>query len=203
MRKLSGFLFGVVSLVANDRCFAKEKHSAHEHGKAKMDVAVEGKTATIEFESPSISIYGFEHEPKSDKEKKARDDAAAIFKDKPSDLFVFEDSAKCIVTANKVEPFVKEDHDDDDDHHKEAPTKATKGAKKSSKKHEEHEKEHGEHGEFHAELSVKCEKDVSGTTLKVNLFNKFSHLEAVQVQVVSDKNQTGAKITKSKNTLKL
>ena len=40
---------------------AGKGHAAHEHGVAIVNIVGEGNSATIQLESPSDSIYGFEH----------------------------------------------------------------------------------------------------------------------------------------------
>lgn len=44
---------------------------AHQHGKATLDVAIEGKSLTLEFESPLHDLVGFERQPANDKERAA------------------------------------------------------------------------------------------------------------------------------------
>jgi hypothetical protein len=44
----------------------QHQHGAHVHGSAKLDIAVEDRTATIEIESPAESIIGFEHKARTD-----------------------------------------------------------------------------------------------------------------------------------------
>jgi len=46
--------------------FAAEKHV---HGEAELFIAVEGKKVLIEMESPADNFLGFEHEPRTDKQK--------------------------------------------------------------------------------------------------------------------------------------
>lgn len=41
------------------------KHKAHVHGMAKLDVTIEGKKASFEFEIPGMDAFGFETEAKS------------------------------------------------------------------------------------------------------------------------------------------
>jgi hypothetical protein len=43
----------------------RHQHSAHVHGTAKLDIAIEERTATVEFEAPAESIIGFEHKAKT------------------------------------------------------------------------------------------------------------------------------------------
>jgi hypothetical protein len=42
---------------------------AHEHGVARLDVAQEGTTLELDFNSPAMNIVGFEHAATSDADK--------------------------------------------------------------------------------------------------------------------------------------
>lgn len=52
----------------------KHQHKAHVHGAATLNIAIEDRTAAVEFESPAESVIGFEHKARSasDLEKQAR-----------------------------------------------------------------------------------------------------------------------------------
>lgn len=83
---------------------------AHVHGAAKMAVAFEGLQGKLEFEAPSESIYGFEHEAKTEKQKKAVADALLKLEQKMPEMVVFATSLGCSWTKNKIE-VVREDGD--------------------------------------------------------------------------------------------
>ena len=89
---------------------AREQHAAHVHGTAKLNIAVEGKTATVELESPAMDVYGFEHAAKGAKQIKTRDDAVAKLKSEAGQLLMFDPKLACVVEAGKVDPFVHEGH---------------------------------------------------------------------------------------------
>lgn len=46
-------------------------HGAHEHGVAHLNVAIEGDNLYIELISPAANIVGFEHHPRTEKQKTA------------------------------------------------------------------------------------------------------------------------------------
>lgn len=186
--RVSVFLSAVFFLTTP--LFAKEQHGAHEHGKAKLDIAVEGTKISVTFESPAESIYGFEHEAKTKSDIAARDSAAKILKDDALSLFQFDASLGCKMTSSQIEAWVKEDHDEDHDHHASKTAKPHKGM--SHTKEAAHE--HGEHSEVHANYVFTCNKAPSGTKLTVNLTNKFTRLREIVVQMISDQKQSGTTI---------
>ena len=44
---------------------------AHEHGSATLNIAVDGDSLFLEFESPADNIVGFEHAPENDQQTAA------------------------------------------------------------------------------------------------------------------------------------
>lgn len=67
---------------------------AHEHGTARLDVALEGSTLTLALETPLDGLLGFERAPRSDAERRAAD--AAIAKLRAADaLFSIDPAAQC------------------------------------------------------------------------------------------------------------
>lgn len=57
------------ALAANEKHHSQKSLSAHEHGSVKLAIAVENNVMEVDFDGPSESFIGFEHAPKSAKEK--------------------------------------------------------------------------------------------------------------------------------------
>ena len=49
---------------------ATRQHEAHEHGSARLNVALEGADLYVEFVSPAANIVGFEYEARTEEEKR-------------------------------------------------------------------------------------------------------------------------------------
>ena len=81
---------------------AAETLEAHVHGHARLTLAVDGDTVTVEVESPAESIVGFETEPKTDEERAAMRDAEAALL-RPETLFTFPEAAGCAAADKRVE----------------------------------------------------------------------------------------------------
>ena len=97
---------------------------AHEHGAAKVMMAMEGKMLQLQFEVPSDSLIGFEYSPESEKDRKVFAYAMTILSN-PTNLFDIPDEAECIPVGIKVsqtlfsgegEHHEGEHHDHGDDH---------------------------------------------------------------------------------------
>lgn len=104
----------ILSLVAVTAFAGPKKQHVHDHGAAKLAVAADGNAVAIDLDTPADGLYGFEHEAKTDAEKKAVAEADAKIKSGADGLFQFPADAKCTVTsaALKKEGGGKEAHAD-------------------------------------------------------------------------------------------
>ncbi len=75
----------------------------HEHGRASLNVAVEGERLIIELDSPADNLLGFEHRPASDAEKARLAGALATLRDGAA-LFAMPPGADCRLRFAAVSP---------------------------------------------------------------------------------------------------
>ena len=166
------------------------QQSAHVHGFASINLAIDDEELQIEFVSPAESIVGFEYEPSTATEHKAVADAIALLRD-PAKLFVLPASAGCELHEVEAERHAEDEHakHDEDEH----------------AKHEEHgEDEHEEHahgdsdgGESHSEFHAHYHFDCNGPaieTVGLRLFETWPRIEEVMVQALTPAGQTGGNI---------
>lgn len=165
---------------------------AHEHGVAEVGVAVDGRTAQIEFTAPGSAIIGFEHEAKTDADKKKMADAFAKFKSNTAAMFVFEASKGCTIATKMIG--VAEEHDHDHDH-------GEKAAKADSHDHG-HDHDRG-HLDIRALVDVSCKQALEGSTLRFAVKRFFPDAETLRVQVVGSNFQTGAELKGNRDSIKL
>src|SRR3954469_21515167 len=59
---------------------ARPAGHAHEHGVARLDVAVEGTKIMVMLDTPLDNLVGFEHEPRNDAEHQKADAAVSRLK---------------------------------------------------------------------------------------------------------------------------
>ncbi len=147
---------------------ARETHGAHVHGVANLTMAFAGGALEIQFESPAMSILGFEHSPKNqsqiDKVKASKE-----LLESPAKVFAI-DGKKC-----ELEQVSAEIH----------------GPAGEALEHDEHD--HEGHKERHSELSATytyyCDGNESLNSVKVLLFAHFSALDKINVNWVTDTQQ--------------
>lgn len=170
-------------------------HKAHEHGAAKLNIAVDGKKARVEFESPAESIYGFEHEARTDAQKKTRDDAIEKLKNDFSGMVVLQGRSDCKWTPAKVESFVPEEKGDAHGH---AHGHGQGGNAKASKA-----KAEATHGEVHASFDVECATPLAGTKVTFAFAKSFPKIKRVTVQALSGETQSGLDVAGDKGSVTL
>lgn len=92
--------------------FAEKKHrhhEAHSHGAGQLNIAFDNLVGKIEFKAAAEGIVGFEHQAKSDKDKKAVTDAISKFENQISHMVAFEAKAQCSFLKEKVEVVSEKD----------------------------------------------------------------------------------------------
>ena len=75
--------------------------AAHEHGVARLSVAVDGRTLSVELDAPLDGLLGFERPPRTDAERKAAADLLQRLRD-PAALFRPDAAAGCSAGAVTV-----------------------------------------------------------------------------------------------------
>ena len=166
----------------------KRRHDAHVHGVAEINIAVEGTKATVEFRAPAESVMGFEHEAKSESDKKKRDAALEQLRAKGGHMVVFDLKLGC--KSSDMKTAIVEARADSTKAH------ASKDAHKDQKKS-------GEHREVHGTFSVACDKPLAGSRVRFGVSKVFRDIQEIKVQVLGDSGQSGATIKKDKGDVKL
>lgn len=96
-------LFLVILLGFNGLVQAHREHGAHVHGSGNLGIAFDDNKGKIDFKIPSESLFGFEHAARTEKDKKAMNEAFAKLEKNISEMIVFEDSLKCQINKDKIE----------------------------------------------------------------------------------------------------
>ncbi len=134
---------------------------AHEHGAARLDVALEGTTLTIALDTPLDGLLGFERAPRSEAERRAADQAVATLR-AADKLFAIDPAARCALASVTLES---------------APLKLGAAAPA---------KDDG-HGDLEGEFVFRCE--TVPAFVDAGLFQAFPRLSRVDVQVAAPKGQ--------------
>lgn len=142
-------------------------HHAHQHGVAKLEVAVDGANLSLHLESPLEGLLGFEHAPRSNKERAT----VAEMRRKLADagkLFIPTTAAQCTLKSVQVD----------------APTLDAKPATANA-----------EHADLDADFLFNCAQPARLTGLDVRLFQAFPKMRRVEAQVVTAKGQKAMRLS--------
>ncbi|WP_068715248.1 zinc uptake protein ZrgA [Vibrio tritonius] len=210
--------------------FAQEEfrqHEAHVHGHVEMNIAQDGHDLLIEIDAPGVDVVGFEHTPQSDNDKATMKKALALLND-PTQLFSLSSSAKChiedVLVSNTVEGHDEEahehdhHHDDadehhhDDEHHRDdADEHEHHHADEHEHEHEHHEgdehehegEHHHEHGAFNIQYQFHCDEIDQLTQLESHWFTHFHNTKELDVNLLTDKQQTALELSPGHSTISL
>ena len=138
---------------------ARASGEPHEHGRATLNMAVEGDELELEFEIPGADSVGFEHHAETAEDKAAVKRAMETLSD-ASTLVVLPAGAGCAIEEVEVEAEGFEEH-----------------------------KGHGGHGGFHAHYHFECASIGKLETVEVRALKTFPALEHLDVQIVTDAGQ--------------
>jgi Protein of unknown function (DUF2796) len=186
-KALSVLAFSLPLLFAGKGIAAEKRRAeSHVHGVAEINIIVEGKRVVVEFHAPAESVMGFEHEAKSDAEKKKRDAAIKRINDRFNELVVFDKRFGCQSQAGKV-TIVQSDSSDGKD------KKQGQGGHKKG----------AEHRELRATHNFECQKDPAGSRVRFGVTKVFPEIQEIKIQVLSDAKQSGATIKKDKGDVAL
>jgi Protein of unknown function (DUF2796) len=137
---------------------------AHQHGVARLDVAIDGTRVSIGFESPLDNLLGFERAPRTAAEQRAAEAALAQLRDAAA-LFRFDAAARCRSAATEL---------------RSAALKLGGAAAPAA----------GEHADLDASWEFACER--APVQLEHGLFAAFPRLQRLQVQTATAARQSGA-----------
>jgi len=180
-------MLAAASAFAAFQASAQEEHrqlGAHVHGHGHLNIAVEGKTVSMELEVPGADIVGFEHEPSTPDQRSAIDEARAKLANGLA-LFVPAEKAGCELNQVKVTMKAEEEEEHGD--------------------HPADAKEEGEHhhSEFHAEYAMQCSSLSRLTSMTFDYFNAFAGAQELTVTVITPKGQSSFEVKRDQPSLDL
>ncbi|MEE1868872.1 DUF2796 domain-containing protein [Pseudomonas auratipiscis] len=162
----------------HDHDHAHGSLGAHEHGVARLNVALDGKSLELELESPAMNLVGFEHAASSDSDK-AKVAAVRAQLEKPLALFTVDKAANCSEADRDLESPLFGD----------TPEAA---------------KDHHDHSEIHAHYRFDCDKPEQLGKLDLSpLFKAFPATQKIQVQLIGPNGQQGIEATAANASIPL
>ncbi|MEO6546289.1 MAG: DUF2796 domain-containing protein [Nitrospiraceae bacterium] len=144
---------------------------AHVHGVATLQLALDESLLHLNLSSPLDSLLGFEHQPRTEKQKAAvRHMADQLHQ--AERLFQPTLAARCTLKTYSLESLVLE-----------------------TGKHKGQDHERHDHADLNAEFVFYCAKPNELRDLEVNLFSSFLGLRQLKVEAVTPRGQAAATLT--------
>ena len=158
----------------------------HVHGVAAVDVALDGRRLEIDVDAPLENFVGFEHAPRSGKEREAVERMVATFA-RPEALFAPSAAAACAVKSVQLASPVID-----------SSLLVAHGvtALPAAQSHEE-----AGHADLDAAIVFDCARPESLERLDVRMFAAFPRVHRVDAQVVTSERQFAARLTASANAI--
>ncbi len=94
---LIGFVF-LTTITAT----AQTEQAAHAPGLVEVEIAFDQLNGVIQFSAPAESLLGFEHKPKTEKQKSLAQNVENAFKSQYDQMFQFEKNLKCQINLDKA-----------------------------------------------------------------------------------------------------
>jgi len=169
--------------LTSGQAFAHEPH-AHVHEIASLQLAIDGNILTLDFASPLDNLLGFEHAPRTDKQKTAIRNMADRLR-KADVVFITTPAAHCTSSSIQLDSPVLG----------EALTQPSGKKASAPTHHKDADHDDDDHADLSAEYVFTCEHPDNLRDLEVKLFDYFPNLRRVDVQVASARGQSAAKLT--------
>jgi hypothetical protein len=156
----------------------------HLHGTATLQVAVDQQNLTLLFSGPLDNLLGFEHKARNQAEvAQVQNMIKQFYK---TNLFLPSKAAQCkLQTVNLESVVIKKK------------VIKKKPPPESTTQHG-HEEDAG-HADLDAELFYQCNHIKNLRDLQVNLFKAFPNLHQLNLEIVSERGQSAAKLTPNNN----
>lgn len=154
----------------------------HEHGAARLDIALDAKTLSLQFEAPLESLFGFERAPRTAAERQQVEAGLARLKS-AQQLFKLDPAAGC--TLGRVEL-------------NSAVLKLGSSAAATTPL-----ATHGEHADLDASIEFTCKDMARLKSIEVGLFEAFTRLQRVEVQLATPQGQSKRSLKRGSNRIAL
>lgn len=169
---------------------------AHVHGNAELQVALDGQSLTLVLSSPLDNLLGFEHAPRTDKQKAAVQ-ALAERLAKPELLFVPTREARCSPAAGAINAPVLGWNGSTGG--KPAQEGAVAGSRQSAHRHDKRDGDG--HAEIMAQFNFRCEQAAALKGVEVRLFDAFRGIRRINAQVAGPSGQKSARLFASQRVV--
>ncbi len=162
--RVHGWTIGLAALIAAGPLQAAPPH---QHGVARLDVAVDKGRVSIELQTPLDNLLGFERAPRTDAERDKVNAAVAKLRDGQT-LFRIDAAAGCTLVKAELDS---------------APLQLGNAQAKAAA---------GDHADLLGHYEFRCKDGARAGSIEVGLFEAFAGLSRIELQVQTPKGQIKA-----------
>ena len=167
-------------------------HGPHEHGVARLNVALEGQRLSIELDSPLANLLSFEHAPRTDPQRNEVRALAARLRGAET-LFVPSGAASCRLASVALESENLPGNLLD--------SAASSSARPDDAQAGDEKADAAEHADLEGAFVFQCDKPEALARIDVRLFGAFPALREIEVQFVAHGRQGAIALTPKSSVL--
>ncbi|SCX80041.1 DUF2796 domain-containing protein [Nitrosospira sp. Nsp13] len=175
----------------------------HVHGRATLEIAIDGATVQVNLNSPLDNLLRFEHAPRNEKEHQAVTAMTSKFNQADS-LFIFTPAAQCRVESTDLtSPVLSPDllvPASDSGKSADKSTRKYSGASRTTPSTPSPAADM--HAELEATWQFRCAQPQALQGVDVRLFQMFPGLQRLDAAVAGPKGQSSAKLSPESTRLK-
>jgi hypothetical protein len=150
----------------------------HQHGHAQLQMAVESNNVDLILTSPAYNLLGFEHEPRTEQQKKTLENARRWL---TTQALITPAGSNCAVESASMDFTVKAAEQD----------------------HHDHDETLNKHANIKVSQVLNCKgADISGQ-LTTSLIAQFPEIQELDVEWVTSRRQGSTKLSSSDNRFQL
>lgn len=178
IRTLSLVLASSLAAMAS---LASDNPSAHQHGHADLQIAVDNDRIDLLLLSPAYNLIGFEHKPKTNEQRQRMQAVQSWSTETP---LINTLAGDCTINSTALNTSWG-DHDDHEHHH----------GHKHDHGHDEDHASNSAHADLEITQSLSCPGLSANTQLETTLMRQFPEIEHLNVQWVGPQGQGAVRLT--------
>lgn len=164
---------------------AADNPGAHQHGQARLQMALENDQIDLMFISPAYNLAGFEHQARTEQQRQRLTEIRQWLETTP---LINTDAGHCRVRSASVELGGKDEHGTHEH---------------GQHEHGHHDGDQASHRDYQVSQQLSCEGITGDSAFSSVLPDRFPELEALTVEWVGPAGQGKAQLSSSAQTLSL
>lgn len=176
--RVTAIVLGTLLTAAAAAATAHRHHGPHVHGKATLNIGLDGQLFVASLSAPGMSLLGFEHPPRSDDERASYARAVDALRH-PEQWLELPATGACVLESADVQPHGFGDPDEKKDGNEDG------------------------HADFDAAYRYRCNVPLAVRQFDVKLIERFPALHKVDVAIVIADREGSQTLTAGSSTVVL